>query len=363
MDNNEIEYKYKRAFDDIHASRELHDKILGESLKRRRRHYNVKPIIGAVATMAAAVTIFVSVKDYGFNKTDDIITETSVISSTDAPQTDDASETTAPPTETEQSEPVQTPAAENTRKKAVTTAEPTKTAVPVKAASPVKTVPANTVEPIKKALPASSAVALPTQEAEKAVSQIPSPSPETDEQPEYENDLSAASYTVNNADTGAVSSGGGSADSSLSLRAVKSSAPDTQENTSELWENNRYFEYIGASITDRVRRAGSYTYTGGSGVYMVMAEDGTIQNDEAVFSFGANGKSINIITSKIKLIAPEYLSSDGADIRTIAGERVAVKSFDNGFTCYMMHNGTSYVLDCFGLTEQEVQVLITSLVN
>ncbi len=79
MRRAEFEKEYREAFDEIHASDSLRDKVLNQ----KKTRLTIKPFKATLVTVAAAVMIFAVVHDYSFqNNGDGIIEETHTKSQT-----------------------------------------------------------------------------------------------------------------------------------------------------------------------------------------------------------------------------------------------------------------------------------------
>lgn len=285
MEENKLEKEYREIFDNVNASDNLREKVL--NLKPQKRA--VTPFKAVIGSVAAAVMVFCAVHEYTFEPdTDGVISETAV--STQIPKSEIAP--------------------------AVTTKETTK-----KTTKEVAPKTKTTAKPVQ-----SEQVSVPvavSEETEKAVE-----APKTTSSTENEKIMAYSEDTDSEAKVLPRSGGGG----------VQTYA--TIGDTTEVWEINRYFDYIGTDITSKINGS----YTGPEAFEFEMSEDGVPLDDTTVFTFICkNGGTVRITVSKHSLF-----DNDKNNVITVAG---------SGYNGYKISNGVYYMVYTTGLTERETSAI------
>lgn len=284
MEENKLEKKYREIFDNVNASDDLREKVL--NLKPQKRA--VTPFKAVIGSVAAAVMVFCAVHEYTFEPdTDGVISETAV--STQIPKSE-----IAPAVVTK----------EATRETTKEVAPKTKT----------------TAKPVQ-----SEQVSVPvavSEETEKTVEP-----PKTTSSTEDEG-IMVYSEEADSEKKVLPRSGGG----------VQTYA--TRGNTTEVWEINRYFDYIGTDITTKI----DGSYTGPEAFEFEMGEDGAPLDDTTVFTFICkNGGTVRITVSKQSLF-----DNNKNNVVTAAGI---------GYNGYKVSNGVYYMVYTTGLTERETSAI------
>ncbi len=280
MNDAELKEAYKKMFDDVHASDELRGRVI--NLKHRNRV--ITPFKATIGTIAAAVMIFAAVNEYGFvENTDGVISQTTVST--------------------------QTPQAE------ISAVKPEATTAPQK--------PKTTKKPV--AVKKTDAVAV------LPVAQTPEPSsaPVVAEHAPAEAEADIAAYTAE----GEMASYGG--------RAIVGNDAD---NTTEIWEINRYYNYIGTDIGSSINAS----YTGPQSFELDTGADGTPVEDMLSLTYlSANGGNIRITVSK-----SAYFDSQ------LSG---TVIESGNGYNAYKVSSGVYYQIYTTGMSLDEVQTIVSGL--
>lgn len=354
MNENEIKENYKRVFDNIHASDELKNKILMQKAPQKRK---VVPVIAAISSVAAALVIFTAVKDYDFKQdTSGVISEMSVTTQEKAETGNDTKD------ERESEMPEEVPVYDGERqtdkKAAKQTAEPTKT--------PVLTAPSVNTETsrIQEVTPVpTAATPVPTEEINEPVPTENSDNLTSDSNIESESDTAERKRSYRgillNINSPSVMP---SADTAVVAEIYESA--ENEEYTTEEWDNNRYFSYIGTDILNSVEMSGDLIYTGGASSYFTIDSSGTPLNDTRIFTFsGNNGRFVQIVTSRDLTYANTVLSADGIVLSDINGINAAVFAQDNDYIVYIICNGTSYIINTALITEDEICTILATLTD
>ncbi len=338
MDEREIKEEYKRVFDNIRASDELRNRII---LQKKPPKRNFMPIIATVSSIAAAVVMFAAVKDYDF-KTDG----SGVIS-------ESVSETTSAPVEY---------ALQKTEQY---TAEPTEN--PYQYREPVKQ-PAPTARPApKRSVSVSDTVSVVSPPTEAPVEVVTeAPTAVVTEMPTTEPQALAGGVKVRLGYKGVLLNINSPSimPKDYAAAAAELYTADESEYTVEEWDNDRYFNYIGTDIINGVEYSGDLIYTGGASSSFTVDSNGLPLNDTRIFTFsGNNGRFAQIVTSRDLTYANAVISDDGIVLSDINGTNAAVFAQDSEYSIYMIYNGTSYIINASELTEEEVCIILATLVD
>ncbi len=113
----------------------------------------------------------------------------------------------------------------------------------------------------------------------------------------------------------------------------------------ETWEINRYFEYIGSNVYNKISAVISVEYVGDTEFEFATDENGMPVNDTVILNYvTANGGSISVTTSK----TPIFESSlDGN-----------VVSQEDGYKGYKVSNDAYYVITASGITHDGMLAII-----
>lgn len=410
MDERDMQREYKRVFDGIHASEELKKRILEQRPRRR----SIRPYIAAAGAAAAGLVIFTAVYNYDLNTDSSGVISETAVTGTERPAADmDKRERTeqsraaekAPVPETGAAQsgagagaaektPQPSESAADSEKKTTEdykrealeragidssgnrtgaaegrgTAEPkdgtdraaereaaadspaqtetaaaaAETAAPVSAEPPAETAEENAAPAEQDAYTAGTAGAQPEIKAAKAAGGVLLNMNSPSVYRIYSPEANMAEYSTEN---------GG---------ALYGSA-----GTPEEWDNNRYFEYIGADVIGRVTSGAEVRYTGDESAYFMTDESGKPVNDSRIFVFeGGNGSYVSVITSSDTIYAEAYLSDPDLSLSDVNGTDAVVFDMDGGaYKCYMIFNGVSYVIDTEGLDETALSGLLLSIAS
>lgn len=415
MDEREFKNEYKRVFDDIHASAELLEKIKTQKQTKR----NLKPYIAAAASAAAAFMIFAAVHDYDFNSNDDGVINETRISETEKPtatekaksQTeqeksvekdnakdgavsgDNVSETNKPEKKTtqdymkealeksgatKQSEykaPVITSKPDNSNSADSTNSGSSYSAGSIPEKTPAAAVESNAVSEQSNSYYETSAPEYKAS-AELKINKASETSERTTKffnNPEETAVAEAAPDAAYSAASGgSVSSNGVSNGSTWSSSSSASSgagggaslAVPSSPNIAVEWDNDRYFEYIGVNLKEKIELCADVEYTGDNTAYFMVDQNGDLLNDLRTFTFkGENDIYINIETTRSVSDVQSFIDDETFEKSDIAGISAVVIDMDGTYRCYMIFNGTAYTIDASGITENNMSDILLSIVS
>ncbi len=405
FDDESFREEYRRAFDNIHASDELRSRILGQKKPKRR---DMRPYMAAAGAAAAGLAIFAAVHNYDLTgREDGIINETSSV--TDSDRSDEHSDPALPgngavPGSSSSQKPSSDGSAASEAPAAQSPAASEDRGTLPQSSAEAGTQRKTTEDYMKEALEKSGVdggVSSDTYSGSRA--DLPadySLQVETDDSnsgARFEAESGGkATYSVEipQGDQGSSSSSSGSVEkdtdgsaipplksartagnvllnmNSPSVYAayeaqvygVTESAYDTSGYHLEKWDDGRYFDYLGANITEKADLADDFAYTGGGEMSLMVDADGTPMNDSRIFAFeGNNGRYVNIITSRETVYADTYLADPDLLKSDIAGTDAIVFDMGGSYKCYMVYGGVSYVIDAEGIDETELSYLLLSL--
>ena len=155
-------------------------------------------------------------------------------------------------------------------------------------------------------------------------------------------DTGSSSGTASSSMPAHAGAGGGvNAQHSGSMPMVSSALADMQE----MWDNDRYFNYIGKDIIACIESVRGFSYIGEDGGYFTVDETGEIYDDTRTFEF-SNGKDTLILTSTTNTaIAGAYMQSSDYEKRNINGKEAAILAQDNKYECYMIDGNVLYIIE------------------
>lgn len=395
MKDDKLRTEYTEMFDNIHASDELKARVL--NLKKTRKR-SPKPFIAPAATAAAGIMIFAAVHNVPFDrsKPDDVISE--VVTRVQN-ETDENKGLQPPPIGEPDKEPVidnkQDKSPENSGTKASPSAE-TKPAEKYKTAEQLEreakaeaekvyekagsyerrsekdntsgssqtnqsyTAPrekGQTYTAESAAHIADNPVSVPQ---ESTVSESTVSESTVSESIVSENDLSeGAPVSAAYAARGMAAKSSGvvfrmNTKAALSLvsrteqyqASEEAYAPDA-ELTEEIWENNRYFDYIGSDIISRITAETSFSYIGDDSAYFMVDSSGIPRNDNRIFAFSKGDERAHIITSRDTSFAQSCLSEPELLKSSVNGTPAVVFDLGDEYKCYMVCDGVSYIIDVY----------------
>ncbi len=402
MEDRKLDEEYRQLFDNIHASEDLKRRVLSAKPKKR----NIRPIIAAAATAAAAFTIFAAVHDYDFtHKGDGVISTVTV--QTDGDNAEKTGESAAPaykaasdeavPESTGAPEPAPTPKPAPAQPRTSAGA-----AAPKKQQSSPKgfgqsSPPAAGEEKRRAAAPVSGSAAADKQAAVHTPAPQP-PQPDVQSEPvrgtadetadtgnvsdmaqeknfkEPEADHAPEAENADNKDGGvsrrAVYARRGALlkMNSYSLMPVGAAAEQQADifaggdyHTDE-WDNSRYFDYIGTDILKKAVLPEDFVYSGAESMVFTVNSDGVPLNDTRIFAYtGSNGRYVGIITSRDSSYTQTCLSASGLEMSEINGTCAVVFQSENSYSCCMLYGGASVIVNADGITEDELAELLLGL--
>lgn len=417
MDEREFKNEYKRVFDNIHASAELLEKIKTQKQTKR----NLKPYIAAAASAAAAFMIFAAVHDYDFNSNDDGVINETRISETEKPRAtektksqaeqeksvekdnakdgavsgDNVSETNKPEKKTTQDymkealeksgatkqneykAPVITSKPDNSNSSNSTKSNSSYSAESIPEKTPEAAVEDNVTPELSSSYyetsePESEYKATATLKINKAAA-TPARITEFFNNPEETAVAEAAPDAAYSAASGGsvssdgVSNGGAwgsSSSASSGAGGGASLAVPSSPNIAVEWDNDRYFEYIGVNLKEKIELCADVEYTGDNTAYFMVDQNGDLLNDLRTFTFkGENGIYINIETTRSVSDVQSFIDDETFEKSDIAGTSAVVLDMDGSYRCYMIFNGTAYTIDASGITENNMSDILLSIVS
>lgn len=416
MDEREFKNEYKRVFDDIHASGELLEKIKTQKQPKR----NLKPYIAAAASAAAAFMIFAAVHDYDFNSNDDGVINETRIAETEKPT---ATEKAKPQTEqaksvmeddaksgtvsennvsatnkpeqkttqdymkealeksgaTKQSEykaPVITSKPDNSNSADSTKSGSSYSAGSIPEKTPAAEVESNAVSEQSNSYYETSAPEYKAS-AELKINKASETSerttkffnnPEETAVAEAAPDAAYSAASGGSVSGGAVSNGSAGGSSSAMMPGAGGGgaalAVPSSVDTSVEWDNDRYFEYIGVNLKEKIELCADVEYMGDDTAYFMVDRNGDLLNDLRIFTFrGENGICINIETTRSVDYVQSRIDDETFEKSDIAGTSAVVIDMDGTYRCYMIFNGTAYTIDVSGFTEDGLCDILLSIVS
>lgn len=416
MDEREFKNEYKRVFDDIHASAELLEKIKTQKQTKR----NLKPYIAAAASAAAAFMIFAAVHNYDFNSNDDGVINETRISETEKPTAtektksqaeqeksvekdnakdgavsgDNVSATNKPEKKTtqdymkealeksgatKQSEykaPVITSKPDNSNSADSTNSGSSYSAGAIPEKTPAAAVESNAVSEQSNSYYETSApeykasVSLRINKAAETSERTTKffNNPEETAVAEAAPDAAYSAASGGSVSGGAVSNGSAGGSSSAMMPGAGGGgaalAVPSSVDTSVEWDNDRYFEYIGVNLKEKIELCADVEYTGDDTAYFMVDRNGDLLNDLRIFTFrGENGICINIETTRSVDYVQSRIDDESFEKSDIAGTSAVVIDMDGTYRCYMIFNGTAYTIDVSGFTEDGLCDILLSIVS
>ncbi len=289
MDDKELRREYIDTYDKICASDDLRKKVLSQKLQKR----TVTPLKATIGTVAAAIMIFAAVHDYSFREnTDGVISETTVTTQVPYAEFKSAQKDTTDETDTQVLQ------------------------KPQKTKDTSSVVPKTTTDKPKD----NTIAVAETNTQSPQISEAETAAP-VDTEPQ----LSVAAYGLDGPST---RNGGATAVSP----------------TTEMWEINRYYNYIGTDITSRI----GGKYTGPETLEFEVGADGVPLDDTAVLTFLCNNSGhLRVTVSKSTLFDASLNGS--------------VAAAGNGYNAYKIQNGVYYLVYATDLTQSDVTAIINSL--
>lgn len=416
MDEREFKNEYKRVFNNIHASGELLEKIKTQKQPKR----NLKPYIAAAASAAAAFMIFAAVHDYDFNSNDDGVINETRIAETEKPT---ATEKAKPQTEqaksvmeddaksgtvsennvsatnkpeqkttqdymkealeksgaTKQSEykaPVITSKPDNSNSADSTKSGSSYSAGSIPEKTPAAEVESNAVSEQSNSYYETSAPEYKAS-AELKINKAAETSerttkffnnPEETAVAEAAPDAAYSAASGGSVSGGAVSNGSAGGSGSAMMPGAGGGgaalAVPSSVDTSVEWDNDRYFEYIGVNLKEKIELCADVEYTGDDTAYFMVDRNGDLLNDLRIFTFrGENGICINIETTRSVDYVQSRIDDESFEKSDIAGTSAVVIDMDGTYRCYMIFNGTAYTIDVSGFTEDGLCDILLSIVS
>lgn len=376
MGDNELREEYKRLFDDIKASEELRSSVLSAKAKRR----DIRPAAAAFGAAAAAVIVFAAVRGYDFSRRDDGVISETVVTQTQRPRA--ASENAASASRPQASPPAERFGAGGKaapeRKAAGERGDKTSGGIDGKETSEPRaaaqsgaarqSLPAPTAEPEPDlgagvgANAGSVGESRGTEETEEEIRE--EIKEEIEETPEEGGEgtlvLPLASGTVilrMNSPSLLETSAGGSAES-----AALREAPEDAEYRAELWDNEKYFGYLGKDIINVLKLSGDMSYIGDTESLFLVGADGKPKNDTRIFAFeGAGGRFVSVLTTLDTSLVDTILSSEEVEKCAVEDAETAAFRADETYSFYMRSGAAAYVVTAEGLDGAELAGLIVSL--
>lgn len=379
MDERELKEKYKSMFDGIHASDELKSKILSGQKRSKR---NFTPIIAAVSSVAAAVVMVVSVKNYDFNSDangviSEVVSEKHT-SATSVPKSDYATPIPTEKTEdiklveaTQAPQPKTSPAPEMSGNRDSSSTNKKKNTQNVTAA----------YAPDESESPTENITTAPTGISQKTeIQSIITSEPPTESPIELPTETSTQLPAENRVTTGGTRNRSGvllNINSPLLMPEADVSAiteiygigeeytsEEYEEYIVEEWDNDRYFDYIGTDIINDAEYSEDLIYTSEPSAYFTVNSRGEPLNDTRIFTFsGNNGRFVRIVTSKDLTYANAVISSDEIVKSNINGTSAAAFAENDEYSIYMIYNGTAYIIYTSAIAEDEICTMLASLAD
>ncbi|MGN0163712.1 MAG: hypothetical protein ACI4EA_09085 [Candidatus Ornithomonoglobus sp.] len=390
MEDNELGRAYKELFDGIKASDELKARVLAG----KRRKYDVRPVIAAISTIAAAVAVFAAVRGYDFSHRDDgVITETAV-TETAAPRKgiSEPFEQNKEEADEQAEESVQKPdavteTAEHAKKPAATPDAAKKTTEDYmrEALEGMSTAAPSKEREAPESIQPPSAYA-PKESAEYEQGTVPSGTNEKVNEEDEEQGVSAAKTRIierSSVPEASVSDDQGGSlvipfpTGPVTLRmnsqsvlaelmyeiAPASEDTDTaEEYHTEKWDNQMYFDYLGIDIINDLKLSDDMKYSGDNAYYFAVDTNGRLRNDTRIFTFeGSEGRLVSVLTSRDTTFVDSVLSSPEVMKSRISDIQVAAFQPDQAYYFYMKSNDVAYIITTEELDGQEIADLLFSI--
>lgn len=115
----------------------------------------------------------------------------------------------------------------------------------------------------------------------------------------------------------------------------------------QVWEINRYFEYIGGNPANRISAVVPVEYTGVETLEFLVEDNGELVHDVVTLDYSGGDKSLSVTVSKKSMFD---ISQSGA-----------VSATDNGFVAYKVSGGVYYYIFANGVTEDEITAIVNVL--
>lgn len=367
MEDKEFREKFKATYDAFSASESLRARVLEQKNTAVRKRRNMRPVIAAVASAAAAVGIFAAVHQYDFHRDDSGVIYEYTAESPQAPDTPMPAVSQEASTKAEESKAVDVQSEKKEKPAKKTTEDYIREALdslPSVSHTPIATVrpKTNTAAVQPKSVP----TAAPAVTMRPASRQGSEDAPEDAKVP-AENAAPAAEMRKAAAGAAAPHSGIVLRLNSPALLPVMSgmaesgSIPETVgEYNTEQWDDDRYFSYIGSDVIKNAESTGVLSNTGSSGSYFTVDVNGTPLNDTRIFTFSGSG-DVSVITSKQNMYAQTVLDSAGIELSLINGRNAAVFEESGIYTGYMVLEDTSYIIEASGMTEKDFAELLLAI--